>query len=162
MRKYWYILVACLLLTGCSIKETFETLGQIDHQYQLPAEAASIALLLPEAAALETFGGDGKLYDCDGYTLVIQTLSAGDLYATVQQISGFHPAKLTILESGTGKAKRYDWVWTAMADAGQMMCRAAVLDDGNYYYCVYTMASADNAGALTVQWNELFGSIHIE
>ena len=162
MRKYWYILVACLFLTGCSTKETFETLGQIDHQQQIPAEAASVILSIPESASLEVFGGDGRVYDCDGFALVIQTLSGGDIYATVQQISGFHPTKLTMLESSVGNAKRYDWVWTAMADNGQMMCRAAVLDDGNYHYCVYTMAPATDAGALTAQWNQLYGSVRLK
>ena len=162
MRKRLFLLVLCFLLTGCSTADTFETLGQIQHQQENPVRSSSICISLPDSAAAETFGGQELVYDCDGYTLALQTLSAGDLEATVQSLSGFDLEKLTVMESRAGEYKRYDWVWTAAGSEGQLLCRAAVLDDGNYHYCVYTMAPAAKAGELTQQWNAIFGSLELD
>lgn len=159
MRKCWIIAVLCMLLAGCGSKEVFETLGNVQHENsELPAMAA-VSLQLPEEAAAEAFGsGEGTLYECEGYTLVLQTVASGDFARTVQTLSGFQPEKLTILESKVGQAQRYDWVWTAAGEDGDVLCRATVLDDGKYHYCLTAVADAREAGNLTAHWNELFGS----
>ena len=159
MKKCWVIGVLVLFLTGCGASEVFETLGNVVHEGgELPA-AAEVAVQLPEEAAAEVFGSaEGTLYECEGYTLVLQTLASGDFARTVRTLSGFQPEKLTIVESRAGEAKRYDWVWTAAGEDGDVRCRATVLDDGNYHYCLSAVAEAENAGQLTAQWNELFSS----
>ena len=120
---------------------------------------ASVRLVLPETAAKQTFGDDSDtVYECETYTLVLQTLLAGDLRATVRTLSGFYPDKLTVMESQQGQGKRYDWVWSAAGESGELVCRAAVLDDGNYHYCIYTIAQAEEAGTLAEEWNKLFAS----
>lgn len=159
MKKSWILLVLCLFLTGCGSAEVFETLGNVKHEGGGTAVMAPVSLKLPEQAAAEAFSGEeGTLYECEGYTLVLQTVAAGDFARTVKALSGFQPEKLTILESRTGQAKRYDWVWTAAGEDGDMLCRATVLDDGKYHYCLSAVADAKEAGSLTAHWNELFGS----
>jgi hypothetical protein len=49
-----------------------------------------------------------------------------------------------------------------MGESGQLVCRAAVLDDGNYHYCLTAVAPAANAGELSEQWNALFASLRLE
>lgn len=159
MKKCLILFLLSLMLAGCSAAETFETLGQIQHQPDITPMAATVQLSVPESAVVETFGsGSDTAYDCQGYTLVLQTFSSGDFSGTVRKLSGFSPEKLTVMESSMGQTKRYDWVWTAAGENGDVLCRASVLDDGNYHYCLYTMASAQDAGALAGEWNELFSS----
>ena len=158
MRRFLFLLLACVLLSGCAATPTFETMGPVLHQPdQLPAMAAT-RLSLPESAALQTFGGGtDKLYECEGYTLVLQTLDGGDFARTVRSLSGFSPEKLTVLETAS-QVRRYDWAWTAVGESGELICRAAVLDDGNYHYCLTVFAPAASGGELAGQWNELFAS----
>ena len=163
MRKIMTLLVFCSMLSACSKAETFETLGQIQHQQTLAPALATVQLSLPDSAAAQTFGsGMEGMYDCDGYTVLVQTFSSGDFTSTVQNLSGFSPDKLTVMESSVADVKRYDWVWTAAGEEGDMLCRASVLDDGNYHYCLCTVAPADQAGALSAEWSRLFGSFRLE
>lgn len=159
MKKLSVILVLCLGLAGCGTEEVFETLGQIQHEMDLAPAMGSVQLVLPESASKDVFSSDGNtMYDCGNYTLMLQTLSSGDLYRTVQSLSGFSLDKLTVMESQAGKYKRYEWVWTAVGEGSDVLCRAAVLDDGNYHYCLCAMTAAANVGKLQNEWNEVFGT----
>ena len=79
MKFFCVILTVLLLLCGCSAEPTFETLGPVlDHQGT--AEPKRISVLLPaDAAATVMAGGNGKLYFCDGYEVMAETLEAGNL-----------------------------------------------------------------------------------
>lgn len=158
MRKILVFVCVLLFLPGCKAEDVFETLGPVLHQpEQLPA-MAGLQLTLPDSAALQTFGGEtDKIYECDGYTLVLQTLDGGDLVRTVHDLSGFAPEKLTIMKTAA-QVQRYDWAWTAVGESGELICRAAVLDDGNYHYCLTVFAPAASGGALAEEWNTLFAS----
>ncbi len=164
MKKRLSIFVLlCVLLTGCSAAETFETLGLVQHQPEAAPIMATVQLSLPESAAAAAFGdGDNSVYDCDGYTVMLQTRSSGDFRGTVQSLSGFSPEKLTVVETQVGKTRRYDWAWTAAGEEGDVICRASVLDDGNYHYCLTSITSAQNAGRLSEEWNQLFASFTLE
>ncbi len=163
MKKSWFIILLTLLLCGCSAVETFETLGSISHQSASTPAQAQVGLTLPEDAAEDVFQGEQEtLYSCEDYSISLQTLDSGDLKSTIQSLSGYSPDKLTVVESASGTATRYDWVWTAVGEEGDMIGRGAVLDDGSYHYCLCVMASAEIAGSLTGEWNELFGSFHLE
>ena len=162
MRKFLLLLLICVLLSGCAASEVFETLGPVLHQPENLPAMSTLQLTLPDTAIAETFGGSDKLYECDGYTLILQNLPAGDFSGTVRTLSGFWPQELTVLESGTAEIRRFDWVWTAMGESGQLVCRAAVLDDGNYHYCLTAVAPVANAGELSEQWNALFASLRLE
>lgn len=162
MKKICLILGMCFMFTGCATVETFETLGQIRHESDAAPAMGSVLLTLPESAAKEAFSNDGdKMYECDGYTLVLQTLSSGDFHKTVQSLSGFSVDDLTVMESQAGDHKRYEWVWTAAGEGGDVLCRATVLDDGNYHYCLCAIAPAQNVGSLQAEWNEVFHSFQL-
>ena len=75
----------CFLLAGCGAQPTLETVA--DEQI-LPAGASvqQVLLELPKGAQLQTMGPDSldQLYLCDGFTVSVQTMEAGDLDRTLR------------------------------------------------------------------------------
>ncbi len=159
MKKLCVIVAFVLLLTGCANNPTFETLGDVEHQSAVAPVMGKPQLSLPENAVQEVFGQEiDEVYQCDGYSVFLQTLPSGDMTATMRTLSGFAPEQLTVLETKSGSVRRYDWVWTAAAEEGEVLCRAAVLDDGAFHYCMTAVAAVEETGNLTQQWNTLFAS----
>lgn len=162
MKKFCVIVVLCLMLVGCGTAETFETLGQVQHESNEVPAMATVQLQLPQTASAEVFSSGGDtMYDCDGYTLMLQTVEAGDFSRTVQNLSGFSAERLTIMESKLGTSKRYEWVWTAAGEGGEVLCKAMVLDDGNYHYCLCAMAPAIQFGKIQEQLEQVFQSFNL-
>ncbi len=159
MKKLICILALGMLLCGCGAP-VYETIGNVIHVGQQDAAPRSIAILLPEDATVLTSSGTDTMYLCNDYTMSLQTLPGGDLAATVRNLSGYEPSQVTLLKSRCGDHDRYDWVWVAAGENGDVLCRAAVLDDGNYHYALTVVA---DAGAdLTDTWNELFSSFCLD
>lgn len=158
------ILIAGLLLfllSGCAAQETFETVNDV-YAPQPSPEPASVDFLLPEDAATPVFHGDGgKLYFCEGYEIMVETLEAGDLNRTVTTLTGFDADSLTILETSTAHVQRYECVWTAAGEGGDQVGRTVILDDGCYHYCISFTALADDAGSLQETWQELASSFQL-
>lgn len=162
MKKWWMCLCVVFFLTGCAAAETFETVAD-DILQPVMAPAGEIVLTLPESASAQTaLGGDGdKLYFCDGYTVTVQTMDRGDLDRTTKTLCGFGADSLNIVETVNDGCKRWDWVWTAAGEGGDAVGRAAVIDDGNYHYCVTIMADAGKAGQLEAEWSALLRSFSV-
>ena len=159
MRKLCVLFVCLLVLTGCAGTPVFEQLGDVYNPSQAP-EPKKVSIALPEDAASPVISGDfGKIYFCDGYEIMVETLASGDLSATVKALTGYSLDVLTLLETYLGETKRYECVWTAAGEVGDRVGRAMILDDGIYHYCVSVMADAADAGALQESWEALFGSI---
>lgn len=160
MRKVLYLLVGCLLLTGCSARETFEHIGD-DYLQETPVKQQMLCALPEDASAQTVQSAYGQLYFCDGYEITMQTLPAGDLDRTLRELTGYGKENLTVMETGLTSAARYDCVWTAAGEGGDMVGRAAVLDDGNYHYCMTVMASQSEAAELRDEWKALFDSFKL-
>jgi hypothetical protein len=162
MRKWWIVLGLSLLLTGCATAEVFETVGD-ELRQPVMAEVGQISLAVPEGAYVQTMvtGDDDKLYFCDGYTVAVQILTRGDLNRTCAELCGFKKDSLNVLETSVGGQKRYDWIWTAAGEGGDVLGRAAVIDDGKYHYCVSLQADAARAGELEGQWSKLLASFYV-
>jgi hypothetical protein len=157
----WVLLV--MLLSGCGVRETFETVDD-DVIQPVMASAAELSMKLPDTAAAQAVQNDdgGKLYFCDGYVLTVQTLDGGDMERTAKELCGFGTDGLDILETISTDHRRRDWVWTCAGEGGDSIGRAAVLDDGNFHYCVTVMAGAATVGSLEEEWNALFSSLCID
>ena len=161
MKKLVFLIIVGLMLAGCS-EPVYETLGEVQHVSATQPQLRQTVLALPEDAAMLTASGGDMLYSCDGYTMSLQSLPAGDLTTTVRTLSGYEPAQLTILETLCDDHTRYEWVWTSAGETGDVVCRGAVLDDGNYHYCLTVSADAEKAGALNQVWTDLFRSFCLE
>lgn len=159
MKKYLIGIALALLLTGCSAQQTFETLSDV-YDAPVMAPAGQLELKLPEEAAAASMENPdaGKLYLCDGYTLTVQTLDAGDLNETLRQLTGYGKEQLTVMETKQDGFSRFETVWSAAGEGGDQIGRAVILDDGYYHYAVTVMADAQTAGDLTSVWQSVLDS----
>lgn len=163
MLKKWITIGICaILLTGCATP-TFETLGDIPHQQVAAPLPQKVVLKLPENAVQAVWSEESEtMYLCQDYTVHLQTLDSGDLKSTIRQLSGFDKDRLTLVESRCGDHDRYEWVWIAAGEGGDVLCRCAVLDDGNFHYALTVTASTEAAGALTEEWNGIMSTFCLE
>lgn len=152
-------LLCLLLLTGCTAQETFETVG--DWYYEPAISEGVISLSIPEQAAVTASGSEGTVYLCEGYTVCLQTLQAGDLDRTLQSVSGFSKEQLQLVSTQPDGVIRYDFVWAAAGEGGDQLCRGAILDDGAYHYVLTVMAEAAEAKQCAQTWNALFASFSV-
>ncbi len=158
MKRLWMILAAVTLLCGCGARETFETVGDVYAEEPLPIQQEVVYKLPEDDAAQAVQSEYGQLYFCDGYEITMQTMSSGNLDKTLRELTGFGANELTVIETGLTEAARYDCVWTAAGEGGDMVGRCVILDDGAYHYCMTAMASEEKAPSLRQAWQELFDS----
>lgn len=157
MKKWWLLLMICAMLSGCGAEETFETVA--DEILEVAAVPRQVMVVLPpEAAAPASESDAGTIYICDGYEIMLQTLTGGDLDATLRTVSGYGREELTVVESRQGDYKRYDLVWACAGEEGERIGRGAVLDDGNYHYVLCVLSDADRVQEYEEVWSALFSS----
>lgn len=157
MKKWWLLLMICAMLSGCGAEETFETVA--DEILEVAAVQRQVMVVLPpEAAAPASESDAGTIYICDGYEIMLQTLTGGDLDATLRTVSGYGREELTVVESRQGDYKRYDLVWACAGEEGERIGRGAVLDDGNYHYVLCVLSDADRVQEYEEVWSALFSS----
>lgn len=162
MRKLWLIGLLLLMFTGCGAQETLGTLGDVYVEpVSAPLQQIVVSLPLDATVTAMTIEAEGSLYLCDGYTICVQTLSAGDLDKTLRTITGYGKDTLRLLESFRGDAKRYDCVWTAAGEGEDQVGRACILDDGNFHYVVSVMAGQSQSGRLEPVWRDIFDSFRL-
>lgn len=160
MKRLWIMILLLVMLTGCGAKQTLETVEDV-YATQRPADRKTVSLDLPDDAVLAMANGDKKLYFCNGYEIYIETFSSGNLDTTLQILTGYERSALTVMELSAEDTMRYECVWTAAAETGDMVGRTVVLDDGNYHYCLSILSVAEEAGALQETWNDLTLSFQI-
>ena len=161
MKRILMIGFLLFVLSGCGAQEAFETVNDV-YVPQPSPEPASVEFLLPEEAAAPVFHGDaGKLYFCEGYEIMVETLESGDLNRTVATLTGFDADSLTILQTGSAQPQRYECVWTAAGEGGDQVGRMVILDDGSYHYCISFTALANDAGSLQETWQEIASSFQL-
>ncbi len=163
MKKCIVLLVpVLLLLMGCEAQQTLETVNDVLAQ-PVSAQVQQVLLDMPQEAAAPAMEDDvtGKLWLCDGYTLTMQTVEAGDLEKTLRSVTGFPKSELAVVETAQGDVKRYECVWTAAGETEPQVCRACVLDDGSYHYILTAMAGESQAGQLRETFQTLFNSFRL-
>lgn len=161
MKKWCVILWMTLLLTGCGAEETFETVAD---EILLPAMAkpGHISVDLPGEAAMPVIENDnGRVYICNDYEIVLQTLDSGDLSRSLQTLSGMNREDLTVMETFSDGIGRYEFVWAAAGETGDRNGRGVILDDGNFHYCMSVLWDADTGEKSQINWNQVFSSFSI-
>lgn len=162
MKKMMAIAMLAMLLCGCAATQTFEPVNDSLEQPVMGQEK-KVSLTLPDSAASPVVNTDdgARLYLCDGYELMVQTLAGGDMDRTVRALCGYSAAQVRLMESSKDGVKRYEWVWSTVGEGGDQVGRAVVIPQGEYHYCVSVMAPAQAAGALEQEWAALFASMQV-
>ena len=158
MKKFIWMVLMAALLTGCTAEETLET---VSDEWVVPvmAQPREISVRLPEDTVAPVLEQDGRrLYMGRDYEIMLETLSSGDLSATIRSLCGYEQDQLTVLETRQGDYSRYDFVWTMAGETGDRLGRAVILDDGEYHYC---MSAIRDQGDTQIPWRDVFGSFSL-
>ena len=162
MKKWWLILLAVFLLTGCGQKD-METVGD---SYIIPntPEPADVHLELPEDAAMLTVQNetDGTLYLCRDYTVTVQTFPGGDLDRTLRQVSGFGADELRIYTLEYEDYLQHACVWVSAGEDMDQVGKAVILDDGEYHHAVTVMVPAAQAKDMNDNIHQILHSVYLE
>lgn len=160
--KWIWILAFALLLSGCGAEETMETVGDIWAEPVMVIQR-QLRVELPQGAASPVSDAQGgQWYECGTFDVGIQTLSAGDVDATLRSLTGFGRDALTVVETMEPDCTRYDFVWVSTGEEGQTMNRGRILDDGNFHYCLTVSGNAETAGDMKEVWQQIFDSAYLE
>ena len=155
----WLWIAMAVLLAGCGARETFETVADEPVQ-QVMARPREIDVRLPDNALAPVPEAEGaQVYMSEDYELVIETLAAGDLDATVRSLCGFGKEELTVMETQWDDVTRYEFVWAAAGERGDRLGRAVILDDGDHHYCMSVLRDAQAVSQ--VVWRDVFASFSL-
>ena len=145
MRKFVFVLVLMLCLAGCADMPVMETVADGIVQ-PVMAEAKEMFVWLPEEAAAQTMaeGQTGECYTWGDCEVRIQTLTGGDIRATLRSLTGLDPEKLTVMEYERDGLQLYQTVWSMTGEEGVSLGRCMVADDGAHHYCI-SLVSPENA-----------------
>ncbi len=159
MKKFgWLIIILAFLLAGCQDVPTFETIGNAYLSGETPAKRGYTLALPQEAAAQTVSGSAGTIYFCNGYEIMLETMSSGDLNSTLTALSGFDTDDLTLLQRKEQDYTCYESAWTSIGEGGFQTARTKILDDGAWHYCLTVCAPAEEVSALQTDWQTLFDS----
>lgn len=161
MKKWIFLLLLPVFLTGCGVEETLETVMDVWSVPEAPP-ARQIRIDLPGETSVNTLQSDsGQLYICDGYEISVETMDAGDLEKTIQSLSGRKPEELTVMETERDGVRRYEFVWAAAGEQGDRLGRSVILDDGNYHYTLTILRDAGLEKNSQIIWNDVFRSFSL-
>ncbi len=161
MKKWVLLLPLLLLLSGCASEETLETVADewVQPVIQAPRQ---VTVELPEDVVAPVMESTSQqVYLCNGYEIIIETVDAGDLDGTIQSICGYGKEELTVMETKEEAVSRYEFVWASAGEEGDRLGRAAVLDDGNYHYCISILRDASTTEGSQIVWNSVFSSFRL-
>ena len=161
MKKCLMLLLMTALLTGCGTEDTLETMND-ELLAPVMAQPGHISVELPDEAAMPVIENqNGRLYVCNDYEIMIQTMESGDLNQTMEALSGHSREEMTVMETFFDGISRYEFVWAAAGEGGDRTGRAVILDDGNYHYCMTVFCDADSMGKSQINWNQVFSSFDL-
>ena len=158
MKKWLLLLLMTGLLSGCGAEDTFETVA--DELVQpVMLQPRFVCVDLPGETALPVVENDnGRIYICNDYEIVLQTMASGDLEETMEIMSGLGAEDMTVMETTSDGIRRYEFVWAAAGEGGDQTGRGVILDDGNYHYCLSVLRFADLPEKTQINWEDVFGS----
>ena len=161
MKKWLSLLMMAVLLTGCGAEDTLETISD-ELLVPVMAQPRNISVDLPGEAALPVIeNSNGRIYICNDYEIILQTLDAGDLEETLKTLSGLSREDITVVETFADNISRYEFVWASAGETGDQTGRGVVLDDGNYHYCMSVLRSAASMEQSQTDWDQVFASFSV-
>ena len=161
MKKWLVIAVLALGLSGCGSEEVMETVAD-EWMVPVMAQPMQIQVELPGEAAMPVSETEsGRLYLCRDYEIGLQTLSSGDLDATLRSVTGYGKEDLTILETLRSRMPCYEFTWTCAGETGDRIGQGILMDDGNYHYVMTALWDAEKTETMQLSWSEVFSSFTV-
>ena len=162
MKKILCLVLLIPLLVGCGATPAMETIADTPDQ-AVSAPVQQILLDLPGSATLETADSQSqdKLYLCDGYTVAVQTMEAGDLDRTLRNATGYGREDLTLMQTADPAGQCYRCVWASAGEGQTQVGKTCIIDDGSYHYVLTVMMPEKSAGELSVQVQQLMDSFQV-
>ena len=158
MRKCLFLLLITALLSGCAAKDTFETVSD-EQILPVMAQPKHISVSLPGETALPVMENDnGRIYVANDYEITIQTMEAGDLSNTLEVLTGMEREELMVVETFLDGISRYEFVWAAAGEQGDLTGRGVILDDSQYHYCMSVLRTAESEEKNQINWEQVFSS----
>ena len=145
MKKFVLVLVLMLCLAGCGADTpVMETVADPIVE-QVWWEPQAVSVWLPEDAAAQTMaeGETGECYTWGECELRIRTLDGGDIRATLRELTGLDPERLTVMEYERDGIQLYQTVWSSTTEDGVLLGRCMVADDGCHHYCISLISPED-------------------
>ena len=162
MKKCVILLALMLLLSGCGSEPTLETIA--DEQLQsVSAKVQQVLVDLPVNAGVPVMQSEdgAALYLCDGFTVTVQTMEAGDLDKTLRSATGYGRQALELMETADEAGKRYQCVFAAAGEGQTQVGRASIIDDGSFHYVLTVLAPEQTAGAVAEQIQTVLDSFRV-
>lgn len=160
MKRFVLIMVLTLLLSGCAPAD-YETMADDYLEPEQKASANLVAVLPPDAAVMAAESGE-SIWLCDGFTVSIQTMAAGDLDATLRQVTGYGKDQLAVMTRQQESLKRNECSWVCAGEGGDQVGRVVILDDGDYHYVLSLLTDAENVSALKAEWDRILETISLD
>lgn len=163
MRKWMLFWAAALLLSGCAAEPVYETIGDVCGNTEPVAAPGEITFAPPDGAARETSAdGSGRnIYTVGAWEIWTQVYPGGDIRATMEQITGLGAQALTVMERQANGMACYETAWTTTGENGSLVGRAAVMDDGNYHYCLGLLVPEDQAEGIGEVFSQLLTTVTV-
>lgn len=161
MKKVCFFFALALFLTGCGAQEAMETIAD---EFLIPSvvEPREISVELPGETMVSTIQNDaGRIYICDGYEIILETMDSGDLDATLRTVTGFGREDLTLMKTEEENVKRYDFCWASAGESGEQAGQGVILDDGNYHYVLSVLRDAEPETPSQIIWSRVFQSFRL-
>ncbi len=162
MKIFTSLLLCLLLLTGCTNEPVLETVNDVIVE-PVSAQVYSPVFTLPKDAAVTTMESkqSGTIYFCDGYTVTMRSLPAGDLNKTILDATGFSGDALTLVKTTGEGFDRIQCVWSSVGEEGEQLGRLTLLDDGVNHHVLTCMTPVENASALAGEIQQLMDSFQL-
>lgn len=163
--KKWLIricLILGIMLCGCSGGEDFEVIADSLVDSPKP-EPAKMVLTLPSDVTLSVMeGSDWECYEGEHYQIILQTCPSGSLDQTLQLVTGYSKEQLNVMEISATNVDKYFCAWSSVSEAGEVVGRCTILDDGMYHYCLSILIDAEVSGEVRDTINAVFATYSLE
>ena len=160
MRKWFALLAALLLFSGCAAPVAYETVS--DELLAVPEpQPKEVTVGLPSNAVVTIEGTKGKSWLCEDYTVCVQTFSGGDFAQTVKNVTGLDKEDVFTLQTLRGDCVRYELAWVCAGEGGEQLNRAVMLDDGFHHYVLSIHGDADSYSERREAWRQIAASFDL-
>lgn len=161
MKRCVLLMLLMLTLCGCAAEEVLETISD-ELVLSAMAQPREITVNLPDNAVTPVLESDSRqMYLSEDYEILLETLSGGDVDATIRSLTGYEKDKLTVMQTQWDGVERYEFVWVAAGETGDRLGRGVILDDGNYHYCMSVLRDAEGQKMSQIVWRDVFASFHL-